>query len=39
MAMADEPITLRCSLETVPSHARNVTIRYYFGKIEAATQG
>src|SRR5215468_8637051 len=39
MAMADEPITLRCSLETVPSHARNVTIRDYLGKIEAATQG
>ena len=39
MAMGDEPITLRCSLETVPSHARNVTIRDYLGKIEAATQG
>src|SRR5215471_3665337 len=39
MAMADEPITLRCSLETVPSHARNVTIRDYLRKIEAATQG
>src|SRR5215470_17714347 len=39
LAAADEPITLRCSLETVPSHARNVTIRDYLGKIEAATQG
>ena len=36
---ADEPIILRCSLETVPSHARNVTIRDYLGKIEAASQG
>ena len=37
MAAADGPIMLRCSLETVPSHARNVTIRAYLGKIEAAT--
>src|SRR6266852_4576615 len=36
---ADEPILLRCSLETVPSHARNVTIRDYFSKIEAAAHG
>ena len=38
-AAADEPLLLRCSLETVPSHARNVTIRDYLRKIEAATQG
>ncbi|HWL19056.1 MAG TPA: TRAP transporter substrate-binding protein DctP [Bradyrhizobium sp.] len=36
---ADEPILLRCSLETVPSHARNITIRDYFSKIEAAAHG
>jgi TRAP-type C4-dicarboxylate transport system substrate-binding protein len=39
IAMADDPVILRCSLETVPSHARNVTIRDYLGKIEAASQG
>jgi TRAP-type C4-dicarboxylate transport system substrate-binding protein len=39
MAAAEEPIMLRCSLETVPSHARNVTIRDYLGKIEAAAHG
>jgi TRAP-type C4-dicarboxylate transport system substrate-binding protein len=36
---ADEPIVMRCSLDTVPSHARNVTIRDYFTKIEAAARG
>jgi C4-dicarboxylate-binding protein DctP len=36
---ADEPLTLRCSLETVPSHARNVTIRDYLAKIEAGSGG
>src|SRR6266852_1693892 len=36
---ADEPILLRFSLETVPSHARNITIRDYFSKIEAAAHG
>jgi TRAP-type C4-dicarboxylate transport system substrate-binding protein len=39
VASADDPVILRCSLETVPSHARNVTIRDYLGKIEAASQG
>jgi TRAP-type C4-dicarboxylate transport system substrate-binding protein len=38
-AIADEPILLRCSLETVPSHARNVTIRDYFSKLEVAANG
>jgi TRAP-type C4-dicarboxylate transport system substrate-binding protein len=38
-ATADEPLVLRCSLETVPSHARNVTIRDFLGKIEAAAHG
>jgi TRAP-type C4-dicarboxylate transport system substrate-binding protein len=39
VATADEAIMLRCSLETVPSHARNVTIRDFFGKLEAAAGG
>jgi TRAP-type C4-dicarboxylate transport system substrate-binding protein len=37
--MADEPIVMRCSLDTVPSHARNATIRDYFAKVEAAASG
>ncbi len=36
---ADEPIILRCSLDTVPSHARNATIRDYLAKIESASGG
>src|SRR6185295_11943989 len=36
---ADEPLVLRCSLETVPSHTRNAVIRDYLGKIEAAADG
>jgi C4-dicarboxylate-binding protein DctP len=31
---ADEPLTLRCSLETAPSHTRNGTVRDYLGKIQ-----
>jgi len=38
-AHADEPLLLRCSLETVPSHGRNATIRDYLAKIEAAAGG
>ena len=38
-AHADEPLLLRCSLETVPSHGRNATIRDYLVKIEAAAGG
>jgi len=38
-AAAEEPLVLRCSLETVPSHGRNIAIRDYLGKIEAAAQG
>lgn len=33
---AAEPLLLRCSLETAPSHARNAVIRDYLGRIEAA---
>jgi C4-dicarboxylate-binding protein DctP len=38
-AAADEPLLLRCSLETVPTHTRNATIRDYLAKIEAAAGG
>jgi C4-dicarboxylate-binding protein DctP len=38
-AAADEPLLLRCSLETVPTHTRNATIRDFFAKIEAAAGG
>jgi len=33
---ADEPLILRCSLETPPSHARNGVVRDYLRKIEIA---
>jgi C4-dicarboxylate-binding protein DctP len=36
---ADEPLILRCSLETVPSHTRNASVRDYLGRIEEATGG
>ena len=36
---AAEPLKLRCSLETVPAHSRNVTMRDYLGKVEAASHG
>jgi TRAP-type C4-dicarboxylate transport system substrate-binding protein len=38
-AAADAPLILRCSLETAPSHTRNVIIRDYLGRIEAAAGG
>ena len=38
-ARADEPLRLRCSLDTAPSHLRNVSIRDYLGKVEAASGG
>lgn len=38
-AAAQEPLLLRCSLETVPSHTRNGIIRDYLGKLEAAAGG
>jgi len=38
-ALADEPLLLRCSLETVPSHARNASIRDYLTRVEQATGG
>src|SRR5471032_1347085 len=36
---ADDPLLLRCSLDTAPSHLRNVSIKDYLGKIEAASGG
>jgi C4-dicarboxylate-binding protein DctP len=36
---AAEPLLLRCSLETAPSHARNTVIRDYLGRIESAAGG
>ena len=38
-AAATEPVLLRCSLETAPSHARNAVIRDYLGRIETAAPG
>ena len=36
---ADQPLILRCSLETPPSHARNGVVRDYLRKIEVASDG
>ena len=38
-ARADEPLTLRCSLDTAPSHLRNVSVADYLKKLEAASGG
>jgi C4-dicarboxylate-binding protein DctP len=38
-ARADEPLRLRCSLDTAPSHLRNVSVRDFLGKVEAAAGG
>jgi TRAP-type transport system periplasmic protein len=38
-AAAAAPITLRCSLDTAPSHPRNVAYRDFLAKIEAASGG
>src|SRR6202161_1739625 len=38
-ARADEPLRLRCSLDTAPSHLRNVSMKDYLGKVEAASGG
>jgi len=39
VAAAATPMLLRCSLETVPSHARNIVIRHYLRTVEAAAGG
>ena len=38
-AFADQPIKLRFSLDTAPSHPRNQAISDYLGKLEEASQG
>src|ERR1700753_4328815 len=38
-ARADEPLRLRCSLDTAPSHLRNVSGGAFLGKVEAAGGG
>jgi TRAP-type C4-dicarboxylate transport system substrate-binding protein len=38
-AHAADPIELRCSLDTEPTHARNVGFRDYLAKVEAASDG
>ncbi len=38
-ARADEPLRLRFSLDTAPSHLRNVSITDYLKKLEAASGG
>jgi TRAP-type C4-dicarboxylate transport system substrate-binding protein len=38
-ARADEPLRLRLSLDTAPSHLRNVSLKDYLGKIEAESGG
>jgi C4-dicarboxylate-binding protein DctP len=38
-AEAAAPTELRCSLDTAPSHPRNVAFRDFLGKIEAASDG
>src|SRR5262249_41188763 len=38
-AKTEEPLLLRCSLETAPSHTRNAVVRDYLGRIESAAGG
>jgi TRAP-type C4-dicarboxylate transport system substrate-binding protein len=38
-ANAADPLALRCSLDTAPSHPRNVAFRDFLSKIEAASNG
>src|SRR5579862_312395 len=38
-AEAAEPLQLRCSLDTAPSHPRNVAFRDYLEKVEKASGG
>jgi TRAP-type C4-dicarboxylate transport system substrate-binding protein len=38
-ARGEEPLRLRCSLDTAPSHVRNVSIVDYLKQVEAATGG
>jgi C4-dicarboxylate-binding protein DctP len=36
---ADEPLLIRCSLDTAPSHPRNISVKDYLGKVAAASGG
>lgn len=38
-ARAEEPIRLRCSLDTAPVHGRNIAIGDYLNKLQAASRG
>jgi TRAP-type C4-dicarboxylate transport system substrate-binding protein len=38
-ARGEAPIELRCSLDTAPSHPRNVAFHDFLGKVEAASGG
>jgi TRAP-type transport system periplasmic protein len=38
-ARSDAPIELRCSLDTAPSHPRNVAFRDFLAQVEAASGG
>jgi len=38
-ARGDAPINIRCSLDTAPSHPRNVAFRDFLGKLETASGG
>jgi TRAP-type C4-dicarboxylate transport system substrate-binding protein len=38
-AQAAAPLTLRCSLDTAPSHPRNVAMRDFLAKLEKASDG
>jgi TRAP-type C4-dicarboxylate transport system substrate-binding protein len=38
-ARADEPLKIRCSLDTAPSHVRNVSVVDYLKQVEDATGG
>jgi C4-dicarboxylate-binding protein DctP len=38
-ARGEAPIELRCSLDTAPSHPRNVAFRDFLGKVETASGG
>ena len=38
-ARGDAPLELRCSLDTAPSHPRNVAFRDFLGKLEQASDG
>jgi C4-dicarboxylate-binding protein DctP len=38
-AQAEDALLLRCSLDTVPSHARNASIKDYLHGVEAGSNG